>query len=232
MYFRPTQKNQVAYIRERDVRGEDIDVSIEEPMNIETKNPEMRFFKYHKGYTFQTKTRFGKPKTFTRFLAKEGTAFLWKILGFDRIPTKFKTDIQVLTNEFGEETVIRTEIPIEWKAQEINLDFETVEGAVINRIGKEAYNTYIIPELQAQLQNNHILCTVGLEPGLTPKGFNPISEIQIWKKAAARSAEMFAGKIKDATKTPVLNFIPWIGLGFGIALTLALFFGWIQLRPA
>lgn len=232
MYFRPSQKNQVAYVRERDARGEDLNVSKENATSLETKSsPLMRFFKYHKGYTFKTRGIFGKIKTFTRFIAKEGTAFLWKIEGFDKTPTKYASQKTIFINELGEEELRIEDVPVEWKSKEIELEFDTLEEAVKNRVGEENYNL-LPPEFQSQLQDNNLLVTVGLEPGLTPEGFNPITEQLMWREAAANAAGTFSEKIKDATKTPVLNFIPWIGLGFGAALVLALFFGWIQLRPA
>ncbi|MHA1829053.1 MAG: hypothetical protein ACTSX6_10460 [Candidatus Heimdallarchaeaceae archaeon] len=193
VFIRPTPKNQVLYIRERDGRGEEYDISKEDAVSLETKtNPPLRFFKYGRSYVFKVRSALGKVKTFARFFGKEGTAYTWRLLGFSG--TK--------------------ENPVK-----INLEFPSLEDAVKFRWGEEFYNT-VPEEMKRKLQEDKVLVTVDLEPGIVPAGYQPITESVILNKADEDMASLIARGVKGAIKFGALNYIPWIGTGIAIGLAL------------
>ena len=71
-------KNQILYLRERDGRGLELDLSKEDAISFTTKsNPPLRFFKFGRSYEFRRRGR-----AYTRFLGKEGTAYTCRTEGF------------------------------------------------------------------------------------------------------------------------------------------------------
>lgn len=236
--LRPSPKNQVLYFRERDGRGHEYNIETEDAISVETvTDPSLRFFKWGRAYSFKAPTRLNKLKTVNRFLGKEGSGYTWKLYGFDRIPSKYKTvekllvdseGVPVYAEGTGEQMMIKEEVPIEWESKTVECEFPSLEDAVKFRWGKDFYNTVPV-ERQEQLQDDKILVTVGLEPGLTPQDYKPVDEQMRWKVAEAKSAEVYASKVREQLKTPVLNYIPWIGAGVAIALIIAILLGWIQI---
>jgi len=76
----------ILYCRERDGRGEDLAVKIEDEVRLDTKN-NVRFFKHGRSYAFVGMMRRMK----SIFFAKEGTAYTAKLEGFsgtEENPTK------------------------------------------------------------------------------------------------------------------------------------------------
>ena len=71
-------KNQVSYIRERDGRGQDIDIGDEGAFTFKTSsNPLLRFIKFGRAYDFIKRGR-----VFRRYFGKEGTAYTARLQGF------------------------------------------------------------------------------------------------------------------------------------------------------
>ena len=76
----------ILYCRERDGRGKDLAVKLEDEVRLDTKN-NIRFFKHGRSYAFTGVMNRLKSV----FFAKEGTAYTAKLLGFsgtDEEPTK------------------------------------------------------------------------------------------------------------------------------------------------
>jgi len=71
-------KNQVSYIRERDGRGQDVDIGSEGAFTFKTSsNPLLRFIKFGRAYDFIKRGR-----VFRRYFGKEGTAYTARLQGF------------------------------------------------------------------------------------------------------------------------------------------------------
>ena len=227
----PAPKNQVLYCRERDRRGEQHNIVKEDAISLETKNPELRFFKFGHAFVFDVKRRFGKVKKVARFLAKESTAFTWNLFGSGVEVTKWKKMDFTARDPTTEEIVTVTKkVPIKYKpsSKEIDLQFPTLEDAVKFKCGTDNYNAFPIA-IKDKLKENKMMVTVGLEAGLTPEGYKPATEEMIWEKGNERVAEMFSGKIKSALKGGVIDKIPWIGTGGVIVLIGAILMGWIKI---
>jgi len=80
----------ILYCRERDGRGTDLAVKLEDEVRLDTAN-NIRFFKHGRSYAFTG--MMNRLKSI--FFAKEGTAYTAKLLGFsgtDKEPTKIDLD--------------------------------------------------------------------------------------------------------------------------------------------
>lgn len=131
-----------------------------------------------------------RGRAFARRFGKEGTAYTWKLLGFSDTTKKPK---------------------------KINLKFPTLEAAVVHKWGDKKYAE--VPEnLQKMLQDNQMLVTVGLEPGVTPKGYEPITESVIRKKSREDAKELIARGLKDAVSRDLFERLAYIGSGAGLVL--------------
>lgn len=179
-------KNQIMYCRERDGRGVEIDVKEEDALSLITNsNPIMRFYKWGRSYEFQKRGR-----SFTRFFGKEGTGYIWRLMGFSQSKKNPK---------------------------KIELEFPTLEEAIIHKWGKEKYKD--VPEnLQEKLRDNKMLVTVGLEPGITPKGYVPITESVIRKKSREDAKELIGRGLRGAIQRDLFERLAYIGSGAGLAL--------------
>lgn len=178
-------KNQILYCRERDGRGLELNVKEEDAESLITNtDPIMRFFKWGRSYTFEKRGR-----TFTRFFGKEGTGYIWRLMGFSNTKKNPK---------------------------EIEIPFDTLEDAVKSKWGKK-YDD--VPEpLQKMLQDNKLLVTVGLEPGITPKGYVPITESVIRKKSREDAKELIGRGLRGAIQRDLFERLAYIGSGAGLAL--------------
>lgn len=205
--YQPSPKNQVLYCREKDGRGQELKIQSEDAVSLETKsNPALRFFKYGRSYVFTIARKFGKAKKVARFFGKEGTAYTWTLEGWKE-GKKVKD-----SKDPKKESVIE-------KAKKIKVNFKTLENAVKHTWGKKFYNT--VPEAKKKLlRNNKMLVTVNLETGLTPSDYEPISEMQIRKKANEDMAGLIARGIKGILKKSALDVLPWIGTGVAIGLAI------------
>lgn len=227
-------KNQVLYLRERDKRGLELNISKEGPFSVEThSNPKLRFFKYGGSYEFRKRGR-----AFTRFFGKEGTGYLWRLQGFSKVPSKFKEIIEkvpminekgvALLDEKGNQVFkeVPTQVPIEWKEQEVELKFPNLEAAVKEMWGEEFYSE--VPEkMKSLLRDNRLFVTVNLEPGIVPEGYEPITESVIKKKAKEDAAELIGRSLKGATKKSITDWIFIFGAGAGAATIAFVFLGMI-----
>jgi len=195
IYLQPSPSNQVLYVRERDGRGEEYDIRKEDPISLETKtSPALRFFKYGRSYVFSIRRKFQRPKKIARFFCKEGTAYTWTLTGHH-------------------------------KKKKIDLKFPTLEKAVLFSWGKHFYNT--VPERQKEkLRSKKVKVAVDLEAGLTPespegeKGFTPITESTVKKKANEDMAGLIAAGVKNVVKKSAIEVLPWIGCGVAIGIIL------------
>jgi len=72
-------KNRIMYFREKDGRGQELPVEVEDHISCDTRSkPPLRIFKYGRSYEFIV----GKLKRkITTHLVKEGTAYSWTLLG-------------------------------------------------------------------------------------------------------------------------------------------------------
>lgn len=126
-----------------------------------------------------------RARNFARFFGKEGTGLTWRLLGFGGTIKKPK---------------------------KITLKFPTLELAVKHKWGEDFYGT--VPEaMQQKLQDTQLFVTVGLEPGITPKGYTPITEDIIEEKADKDMGNLFAEATKSITKPSIFQWLPWIGAG-------------------
>ena len=226
-------KNQILYCRERDGRGMELNVQEEDAISLETSSsPIMRFFKFGRAYEFIRRGR-----AFTRFFGKEGTAYTWRLQGFSKKPTKFEAvprEIPVLDKEGNAVTnkkgfpifkTIEEKVPVEWKDEEVQLEFKTLEDALVFRWGKEAYES-VPDKMKDMLRDDKVFLTVNLEPGIVPVGYEPITESVIKKKANEDMAEVMAKSLKEAVKSSVIDKIPWLLAGAGILAVASKLLGW------
>ena len=95
----------ILYCRERDGRGQDLAVKLEDEVRLDTKN-NIRFFKHGRSYAFTGIMNRLKSV----FFAKEGTAYTAKLLGF--------------SGTSDEPTQIDLEFPTVWEAMKIKLGEE------------------------------------------------------------------------------------------------------------
>lgn len=212
-------KNQLLYLRERDGRGHEMDMKDEDAISFVTKtDPELRFFKHGRAYEF---TRRGR--SFTRFFGKEGTAYTWVLQGFTKKPTKFqeiKEYIQIPSANPGklETQEITRQIPIEWEEQKIECQFHSLEDAVKFRWGDDYERTP--EEMKEKLRQDKLLVTVNLEPGLTPEGYQIITESTVNTKADEDAASLIAEELKQANKRDWIELIITLVAGMGIITVL------------
>ena len=182
-------RNQILYCRERDGRGEELTVGKEDGLSLETQTkPPYRFYKYGRAYEFLG--RMGRA--FTRFFGKEGTAYTWRLEGFDKDGNG--------------------------NPKSKDLEFPTLEDAVKFRWGDEFYNA-VPDEQKEELRNDKLLVTVNLEPGVTPEGYEPITEHTIKRKANEDMASLLSQGFKEVGKSPITQWIFILGCGIGV--------GWI-----
>lgn len=224
-------KNQMLYIRERDGRGNELNIKSEDAISLVTNsNPVMRFFKWGRSYEIRK-----RGKSSARFFGKEGTAYTWRLEGFSKTPTKYKkvpVQVPVMDQKTGEQLIAEDgtpvyetkelEVPCEWENKKIELPFETLEDAVRFRWGEE-YDSGVPERLQVMLRDDRIFVTVGLEAGIVPKGYTPITESVIEDKADEEMALKFAEAEKKSRKQDMFERIAWIGTGIAIAFALQVF---------
>lgn len=140
---------------------------------------------------------FKRARNFARFFGKEGTGLTWRLLGFGGSAKKPK---------------------------KIDLEFDSLEEVVKHKWGPDFYGT--VPEaMQQKLQDNRLLVTVGLEPGITPKGYTPITEDIIEDKADKDMAKLFGEAAKQGTTQSIIQVLPWIGAGSALTFVGLLLLG-------
>lgn len=140
---------------------------------------------------------FKRARNFARFFGKEGTGLTWRLLGFGGSAKKPK---------------------------KIDLEFDSLEEVVKHKWGSDFYGT--VPEaMQQKLQDNRLLVTVGLEPGITPKGYTPITEDIIEDKADKDMAKLFGEAAKQGTTQSIIQVLPWIGAGSALTFVGLLLLG-------
>lgn len=107
------------------------------------------------------------------------------------------------------------------KSKPVKCEFPTLEKAVEFRWG-ELYE--VVPEGHKELlRKDKIHVTVGLEPGITPKGYKPITEQTITTKAKEDLLNTFVNALKNLGKPALSQWIFIFGAGIGagyIACTL------------
>jgi len=223
-------KNQVLYCRESEARGDQLKVKKEDALSLETNSPDLRFYKFGKGFVFNVKKGLRKIKKVTMHFAKESTAYTWFLLGSGIEPTKYEKKTFNYRDNEGKIQTKEQDVPTKYKPslKDLKLEFPTLEDAVKFRLGEEDYKNIPLSR-QQKLRENKVLVTVGLESGFVPEGFQPVSETTIWDKANERMADVYSNKIKSGIKSSVIDKIPWIGFGVGVALVAGLLMGWIQL---
>lgn len=119
------------------------------------------------------------------------------------------------TRFFGKEGTAYT-----WRLQgftekdKVDLQFPTLEQAVKSQWGEEFYAT-VPDKMQELLRGKSLLVTVNLEAGIVPKGYEPISEQTIKKKANEDMASLLSNALKGVVKTPVMQWMFILGSGFG-----------------
>ena len=184
-------KNQIIYCRERDGRAMELNIAKEDAISLETDTkPPLRFFKFGRSYELR---RHGRP--FTRFFGKEGTAYTWILQGFHKITPKRGRP----SKNPGE-------------SRKIKLEFSNLAELLKNLWGETFFAS--VPETQRiKLEENKVLVTVDLEPGITPEGYEPITDSTIRKKAKEDAAELIGRSLKGAVKTPIVQLLVTIGCG-------------------
>lgn len=187
----------ILYCRERDGRGMDLGVKIEDEIRLDTRN-NLRFFKHGRSYAFTGMMNRLKSV----FFAKEGTAYTAKLEGF--------------SGTEDDPTMLE-------------LDFPTVWEAVRHKVGDEFLKPF--PEEQKKLlQDEKFLVTVGLEPGLTPTGYTPATELDISDKGDRDMAKLLGEAARMALHGGMIDKVPWIGMGVALGLVGAMALGWIPVN--
>jgi len=141
----------ILYCRERDGRGQDLAVVVEDEVRLDTRN-NIRFFKHGRSYAFTGIMNRLKSV----FFAKEGTAYTAKLMGFSGSPR--------LDNPNDSEEGDPEEDDAKEGPTQIVLEFPTVWEAVRLKLGDDFLRPF--PEEQKKiLQDEKFLVTVDLEPG-------------------------------------------------------------------
>lgn len=218
-------KNQVLYCREKDGRGEEYNIGNERAISLETATtPSLRFFKHGRAYEFRKRGR-----AFTRFFGKEGTAYTWILEGFSKVATKYqeiKELVPIEGNPDGTKMIeVTKKVPIEWEEKKLTLEFPTLEDAVKFRWGDDDYNR-TPEELQAKLRDKKVLVTVNLEAGITPEGYQPITEEVINKEGDQAMAALLASEVKEASKLDWKMILIILGCGAGILAIVSKALSW------
>jgi len=224
-----TPPTRVMYVRERDGRGEELKVSNETPISLETggKTP-YRFFKFGRSYEF--KKALGKKVS--TFFGKEGTAYSWTLMGYS--PKRFK-DVEEpedyldpVTNEI-KTRMVKSRVAVDEEGEGSSLVdkiFDTVESLIITLWGEKFYLT--VPEEQKkQLRENKVVMTVDLEPGLTPKDYQPITEEDINEEGNQYMAQLLASAAKASLSPGVLNTVALMGFGGLVTAVAFMLMGWV-----
>jgi hypothetical protein len=179
-------KNQVLYLRERDGRGHEMDLKNEDAISFTTKTEPQLRF-FKYGRAYEFIRR---GRAFTRFLGKEGTAYTWSVQGFHK---KNPND----------------------EPEKITLEFPSLEAAVKFKWGQDDY-ARTPEELQSKLRDDKIYATVNLEPGITPEGYQIITESTVNAKADEDAASLVGKELEQATKTSWIDRIITMVAGAGI----------------
>lgn len=135
----------------------------------------------------------GRP--YTRFFGKEGTAYTWLLEGHKKLRGEKKR---------------------------VKVKFKTLGDLVKSIWGKEFFAT-VPEERREELAENNVLLTVDLEPGITPKGNEPITESVILNKADEDAAQLWASSIKGAINEPIIKTLMYLGCGAGVGWILNFF---------
>lgn len=88
------------------------------------------------------------------------------------------------------------------------------------------------PEQRDLLQKSEIYVTVDLEKGITPEGFEPITEGDIASEGELKVVESYARGRSEAQKPPALQYMFTLIAGAGIGIIASIVLGWIRLAPA
>jgi len=196
-------KNQIIYCRERDGRAMELNIAKEDAISLETATkPPLRFFKFGRSYELR---RHGRP--FTRFFGKEGTAYTWVLEGFHKLTPK-RGRPSKNPGEHGK----------------VELSFPSLAGLLKSLWGETFFAS--VPETQrAELEENKVLVTVNLESGLTPEGYQPITESVIRKKSREDAKDLIGRGLKGAISKDWFERLAWIGAGAGITMFALLLLG-------
>lgn len=205
-------RREVMYLRERDKRGQRLAITEETATTIycrRKKGSDKRFFKWGSSYIFHE-----AGKMITRFFAKEGTAYTYKLRSSipthnpGEIPDETVQDVQCIS--CGE--VFETNLPvvkIGMKGEEVG----PLKKVLLGLWGQKFFNE--IPEKQKKIiEDNKIFVTVELESGLTPAGgFSPMSEEDIKDEDDRKAASIFAKALGPTAKQELYKGFLWASLG-------------------
>lgn len=218
-------KNRIFYLREKDGRGQDLKIDRESPISLETRSdPPLRFFKWGRAYEFLG--RLGRK--FTTFFGKEGTAYTWVLQGFHMVPHG-PVVFQEITywDQDDHEILVYDEFQEE-EPQKYELEFPSLATAVMYRWGTRFWNT-VPAERKAELENEKVLVTVELEPGLTPEGYKAITEKDIDDAGDENILKLWAKSAKAALGANPTDTLMTMMAGGLLVLVAAFLLGWIQL---
>ena len=209
----------ILYCRERDGRGTDLAVKLEDEVRLDTAN-NVRFFKHGRSYAFTGMMNRLKSV----FFAKEGTAYTAKLEGFSGHPRSYEAAAKlVMATEAAKEALV---VAAEAGPIQIDIEFPTVWEAVKFKLGDDFLRPF--PEDKKKLlQDDKFLVTVDLEPGLTPEGYKPATEQDIADKGKRDMAKLLGESAKMALHGGMIDKVPWIGMGIAVGLVGAMALGWI-----
>lgn len=211
---------EVVYLRERDRRGHRLTVSDETALSLTcpSKGGDRRFFKYGGSYNFHEGGR-----SVTRFFAKEGTAYTYKFQNPGRNSKKnndgeVTKDIEVQCTNCGE--VFSYPVTVPQGNGVKGMEVGSLSSVLQEIWGQEFYKE--IPEEQKKVvEEEKIFVTVDMEPGLTPEGYQPISEDEIEEEQDRVAAKIFGRGLGPSTKSELYRGFLWVAVG--IALTFVAF---------
>jgi len=231
---------QVLRISEKDGRGWELNVNEETTRFLETKSsPPLRFLKWGRSYEF---TLGWMKKKVTRFLGKEGTAYSWKIFGFDNIPVPCQEDeaedhleekVPIINPDTGNIVMLDGEpayelklTPVKYERQIAELEFENLAEVLEWKWGTKFYST--IPQKRKdELLDNQVNLSVELQDGLTPKGYTPITEQDINDEGDRNFLRILALEAKGAINIPYVQYIFIMATGGLLILGAAILLGYI-----
>jgi len=197
---------EVMYLRERDRRGQRLNITEETATAIfckARKGVDKRFFKWGGSYVFNE-----GGKQVTRFFGKEGTAYTYK---FQSTPKSDMSEGQESSNPTENNSEVST-----------GIEMGKLKDALIYEWGIDFYNE--IPEEQrAKIEDAKVFVTVELESGLSPVGYSPVSEEDINEEQDRNAARLFASSLKTSIKSELYKGFLWAAVG---ALIMFILFNW------
>ena len=230
--WRPGIGNRVIKLSPREHGFKEFDIETTYACSVECKDakgyPPQRFFKHAPAFTGQTGKRLKKPSIL--YLGKEGTAYTW-LEENDPVEIENLSDAvqTVLGQDFYEQIPEKQRDLIENFTNNVIVTFEEPKLQKLGRIlksllGKTFYEE-IPQEQRTLLEKSNINVTVDLKEGLTPPGFTPITEEDIYEEEDRKASQAYVESFEESARKDVINLMITLAAGVGGGFILAWFLG-------